>query len=203
MCACSPEGKLHPGLHHKQCGQQVEVGDSGPLLRSGKSPPGVLCPALGVLSTGQTWICWSGARGGHKNDQRNEEWLKELGLFSMEKRRPRGDLTAAFQYLKGAYRKDGEGLSIRECSDRMRGDGFKPREHRFRLDIRKKFFTKRVVKHWKKLPRVVGDAPSLETFQLSLDGALSSLIRLMLSLLVVGRVGLDDLYSSLPTQTIL
>ena len=42
----------------------------------------------------------------------------------------------AFQYLKGTYRKAGEGLFIRACSDRMRGNGFKLEEGRFRLDIR-------------------------------------------------------------------
>ncbi|KFR09177.1 hypothetical protein Y956_11847, partial [Nipponia nippon] len=55
-------------------------------------------------------------------------------------------------------------------------NGFKLKEGRFRLDIRKTFFTMRVVKHWNRLPRAVVDAPSLETFKARLDGALSNLI---------------------------
>ncbi|PKU43499.1 hypothetical protein llap_6203 [Limosa lapponica baueri] len=105
-----------------------------------------------------------------------EVGLRELGLFSLEERRLQGDLIAAFQYLKEAYRRDGEGLFIRECSDRTRGNGFKLKEGRFRLDIRKKFSTLRVVKHWHRLPREAVGAPSLEAFKARLDGALSNLV---------------------------
>jgi len=73
--------------------------------------------------------------------------------------------------------------------DRSRGNGFKRKEGRFRLGIGKKRFTLRVVKPWHRLCREVVDAPSLETFTARLDGALSSLIQLKMSLLTAG--GLD------------
>jgi len=105
-----------------------------------------------------------------------EDRLRKLGLFSLEKRRLGGDLTAAFRYLKGAYRKDGENIFSRACCNRTRGNGFKLREGRFKLDVRKVFFPMRVVKHWSRMLREVVEAPSLETFKAKLDGALSNLV---------------------------
>ena len=66
--------------------------------------------------------------------------------------------------------------SLTECSDRTRGNGFKLKEGRLRLDVRKKFFTVRVVRHWNRLPREAVDAPSLEVVEARLDGALSNLV---------------------------
>ena len=74
----------------------------------------------------------------------------------------------AFQYLKGAYNQEGERLFTRVDSGRTRGNGFKLRQGRFRLDIRK-FFTQRVVMHWNRLPKETVDAPSLQAFKARLD----------------------------------
>ncbi|KFU84556.1 hypothetical protein M959_02710, partial [Chaetura pelagica] len=104
-----------------------------------------------------------------------ENRLRELGLFSLKKRRLQRNPIATFQYLKGVCKKVGEDLFTRACNDRTRGNGFKLEKGRFKLDIRKKLFNM-VVDHWNRLPReVVGD-PSLELFKIRLDGALSNLL---------------------------
>jgi len=107
-----------------------------------------------------------------------DERLRELGLFSLEKRRLWRDLIAAFQHLKRAYRKDGDRLFSRVCCDKTRGDVFKDglKDGRLKFNIRKKFFTMRVVKHQNGLPREVVDAPPLETLKARLHGALSNLV---------------------------
>ncbi|KAJ7409005.1 hypothetical protein WISP_116934 [Willisornis vidua] len=91
--------------------------------------------------------------------------LKELGLFCLEKGKLQGGLIAAFQYLKGSYRKEGESLFVQANSDRTRSNGFKLKEDRFRLYARMKFLTVRVVKHWNRLPIEIVDAPSLEALK--------------------------------------
>ena len=82
----------------------------------------------------------------------------------------------AFQCLKGMYKQEREQMFIWVDSDRTIGNGFKLRWGRFRLDTRRKFFTRRVVTHWNRLPKEVVDAPSLEAFKARLDVALGSLV---------------------------
>ena len=100
-----------------------------------------------------------------------EERLRELGLVILEKRRLPGDLIVAFQYLKRAYNQEWERLFMRVDSDRTRGNGFKLRQWRFSFDIRRKFFTQRVVTYWNRLLKVVMDASSMEAFKARLDVA--------------------------------
>jgi len=94
----------------------------------------------------------------------------------------------AFQYLKGSDRKEGDRLFSRVCGDRTRRNGFKLKEGRFRLDIKKKTFTVKVVRHWNMLPRDVVDLPSLETFKVRPDKALGNLTWLCMSLFIAGQL---------------
>jgi len=75
---------------------------------------------------------------------------------------------------KGSDKKGWDRFLSWVCCDRMRGNGFKLKEGRFKLHTRKKFFITRMVRHWHGLSKGVMDAPSLETPRVRLDGALSS-----------------------------
>ena len=117
-------------------------------------------PSQGAEQWDYYWSCSRGFRGpwmlrGLEHFS-YEERLKELGFFSLERGRPWGDIIAVFQYLKGAYKQEGNWLFFftQADSDGIKGKGFKLKEGRLRLDTKRKvFFTQRLVRYGRGCPK--------------------------------------------------
>ena len=87
-------------------------------------------------------------------------------MFSLKKRRLRGDLINAYKSLQGRCQEDGARLF----------SGAQHKHKKFHLNMRKNFFTLRVTEHWNRLPREIVDSPSLKIFKTRLDKALCNLL---------------------------
>jgi len=133
--------ELYLQLYQNKCGQHLEGSNSAILLCSYETPSGVLCSALqspyktdiNLLEQVQRRIVRMVWGLEHCSC---EERQRELGLFSLEKRRLQGDFSAALQYYQGGCKKDGDRLFSRACCNRIGDDGFKLKEGRFTLDRR-------------------------------------------------------------------
>ena len=98
-----------------------------------------------------------------------ETRLKTLGLISLEERRTRGDLIQVFKLIKGFDNLDYRTFFHLSDNSKTRGHRFKITKVRSRLEIRKHFFSQRVVNEWNKLPSLVVEAESVNCFKNRLD----------------------------------
>ena len=105
------------------------------------------------------------------------EMLRDLDLFSLERRKLRGDLINAHKYLMGRSQVYGARLFSVVPGNRTRGSGHKLQHRKFRTKMRKNCFTVGVTEHWNRLPGEVVDLPPLERLKPHLDACLCDLLQ--------------------------
>ena len=96
--------------------------------------------------------------------------LRRLGLTTLEKRRLRGDLIETYKILTGKESIDsGNFFTLNEGLHNLRGHKYKLYKDRSHLNIRKFFFSQRIVDSWNKLPVHVVEAETVNCFKCRLD----------------------------------
>ena len=103
--------------------------------------------------------------------------LKKINLTTLEVRRIRGDLIEVYKILNGFENIDWKLLFTRAKYDGTRGHSMKLEKKAFRLDIRKYFFTQRVIDYWNALPQTAIDAKNVNEFKGKLEVHLQNIIR--------------------------
>ena len=98
-----------------------------------------------------------------------EKRLQDLNLFSLHKRRLREDVVACYKLVRGDQQALGESLFPRALPGMTRNNGHKLAEGKFRLDIRRRYFTVRAARIWNQLPGEVVLAPTLGVLKRGLD----------------------------------
>ncbi|CAM5134524.1 unnamed protein product [Natator depressus] len=105
-----------------------------------------------------------------------ERRLKELGLFSLTKRRLKGDMIALYKYIRGINTREGEELFKLSTNVDTRTNGYEPAIGKFRLEIRLRFLTIRRVKFWNSLPRGAVGAKDISGFKTKLDKFMEGMV---------------------------
>ena len=101
--------------------------------------------------------------------------MRECKLFSLERRRLRGDMIQVFKIIKGIDKINIEDIGWKINKRRTRGHNLKILKQRCRLDIRKHFFTQRIVSFWNELPAPIVALSTVEGFKKALDKYMNSI----------------------------
>ena len=108
-----------------------------------------------------------------------EDRLIQTGLTTLDERRTRGDLIEVFKMIKGLNKAEYKCFFTISQNSRTRGHRFKLVKNRSRLDIRKHFFSQRVVNEWNALPEIVVESESVNSFKNNYDKYVSKDRRLI------------------------